>query len=296
MNSNALGTRVSENNRQRTDSDRQYPDRHGQRPTAHLHRQGCQAEERLKRDGIWRYRVRDELITWIPHLNTRVDLTLKVGTDTPWSPTPRERRQVRTPPMEYRTEPVPKIVTGRLIDASGVTRATKSMHQGYEATEGYDPTVIGTGGTAGEWWWINEGDIYRDVSHFMFRLNRLVLKPRRAEPKPPRLNAYVVLEYSPVEHRPHVHALIERPLCISQMEFAATVRRAWRGRLSAAGNMKVEAVRDVRKCLTYNTKAQDAFGNVIYLWSEPDERATWRQWSPRNGYDVHLTAQDAESP
>jgi hypothetical protein len=121
---------------------------------------------------------------------------------------------------------------------------------------------------------VNRDQISRDVVRFMNRLNRYVLNPSRTLLRPPRLDAQIVLEYSPAEHRPHLHALIERPESVNEADFARLVERAWRAQPFAYKQMKIERVIDLSASLRYNSKGHDP--DVIYEHHETDERATWR--------------------
>jgi hypothetical protein len=121
---------------------------------------------------------------------------------------------------------------------------------------------------------VNRDQISRDVVRFMNRLNRYVLNPSRTILSPPRLDAQIVLEYSPSERRPHLHALIECPESVSEADFVRLVERAWRAQSYAYKQMKIERVIDLSASLRYNLKGQDP--DVIYEHREADERATWR--------------------
>jgi hypothetical protein len=126
------------------------------------------------------------------------------------------------------------------------------------------------------WQAVNEEVISRDVVRFMMRLNRYILNPPRSLTKPPRLNAVVVLEYSPTRHRPHLHALIEKPEHVSEERFTEAVRKAWLAQDFAHHEMAVEPIRDPYASFLYNSKQDDAWDRIVYDWRERDERATWR--------------------
>jgi hypothetical protein len=247
-----LDREVSKSNRESTGSTCQTNDSNRQPPTAHLHRQGKKKEEERNRTWRWKRDVVQGYLESMPHLNTRVDLTLKNGIQVTTS------ESIKSPAMTC---------SSRLMTASGAPVDQKAI----SSTWGFTQCI-----SSRMWIPTSEDLIYRDVARFLGRLNAAVLKRFRKRKHLPRLSALVVLEYGPNHRRPHLHALIERPAFINEKAFALKIRGAWLAQAVANRQMKIEPVESLPASLLYNTKEEDALANVIYRWNEPDEAAYWR--------------------
>lgn len=123
---------------------------------------------------------------------------------------------------------------------------------------------------------LNEDLIAATIVRALNRINGRVLGASRRAGPHPRLDALVWTERGRLTGRPHAHALIERPVSWEPTAFAALVTDAWHAQPFGHDQVRVDEVRDLRRSLGYNAKADPRFGNIVYFHKEPDATAWWR--------------------
>jgi hypothetical protein len=127
------------------------------------------------------------------------------------------------------------------------------------------------------WQDLDDDVICRTVTRAMHRLNGHVVRSSRKAGHRPKLDAIVHVERGRSTGRPHVHALIERPPFWEPVAFAEVVVAAWVAQPFGCKQGLVEELRDVRRCLAYNMKADiKTGGDIVYVHKEEDEFAWWR--------------------
>lgn len=118
--------------------------------------------------------------------------------------------------------------------------------------------------------------IFRYTVRFMNRLNSDLLKVSRKVSAPPKIDAFIVLEFAGINRHPHLHGLAECPPHVAPVDFTAAVNRAWDAQKAVAARERyVQPVRDLAKSISYNLKSDDYY--IAYHWHEPDETAFWRR-------------------
>lgn len=90
------------------------------------------------------------------------------------------------------------------------------------------------------------------VGRFVHRLN--TLKGKRCGRRQP-LAVLVFAERGKHGRRPHVHALLERPVEISPERFHDLIRRAWSAQPFAYKSTQIEEVRSLQQSVRYNSKS-----------------------------------------
>lgn len=235
--------------------------------TRHLHRQGRLAEEQQARERLWHHKMLDDRIAAMTNVDTRVDLTLKACVLAPAS----DLQKFLTEVDQYRKRHGASHQKSHLVTASGEIVRTR-VQDDPDASAGPRSVSFRRITTP-----VTEDLIYRDVHRMMNCLNQAVFRlPRRKRKGSPRLDTLIFQEYGPFGHRPHLHALIERPAFLKPYEFRTLVAAAWRKQDVANREMRSETIRNREACLVYNAKAPDAWYQVVYEHMEPDERARWR--------------------
>lgn len=115
-----------------------------------------------------------------------------------------------------------------------------------------------------------ESDLPRLANRFMNKANQYVLKGKC---RSRRLTSIVCAERGALRNHLHLHALIEKPVEVSEDDFARAIRRAWRRQPMAYHTVYVEPF---KSCLAANLNyvTKQGFDRAIY-WhvSSPEKVA-----------------------